>query len=211
MVVLRMPPLHVCVEPVVSRSPLIFLFEALFRALRPLTVFLDDALCPLFHACMNEYVQAVSLILKDEIRAAADDHAGAFICQFLDDPALDAEHFVLIRQSCAAVREHSREPSSVLCFLFYVFRGISALLRYFLDQLRVVARNAEFFRDQFSDCSSAAAKFTADCDDSVLAIRNTAMTRSFLNHIYDDSANEAHTVLLSLEYNRLLINAVKLF
>ena len=36
------------------------------------------------------------------------------------------------------------------------------------------------------------------------------MAKSFLNHIYDDSANEACTVLLSLECNGLLINVAKL-
>ena len=68
-----MAPLHVGIEAVIGCSALILVFESLLRRFRTLAIFLDNALCPLFHAGMDEDSQAVFLVFQDIVGTSADN------------------------------------------------------------------------------------------------------------------------------------------
>ena len=70
--------------------PLAVLFlQALFHGLAGLAVALAHAGGAVLHVGMDEDVQAVRLVLQDEIRAAADDDTGALFGKLADDAALN--------------------------------------------------------------------------------------------------------------------------
>ena len=70
-------------------------------------------------------------------------------------------------------RRRKKTAGDIFAGFFHIARRKAGFLRHFLNNLRIIARNAQLFRDLFADGASAAAEFAADGDDSVFHTRFT--------------------------------------
>lgn len=153
----------------VNGAALILIPEALLRRGFALTVHLDDALGAEFHIRMDEYPQAVRLVLQDIVGAAADNDARPFFRQLGDDVILDLPQIVRVVLAVSPVRKRRGQIAAGRIFarVFDVIFAETALFRDFLEQFTVIAGDAQLLRHFFADRAAAAAEFTADGDDSV--------------------------------------------
>jgi len=175
-VVLGLAPVAVGVVLVVDLPLAVLLLQALFHGLAGLAVALAHAGGAVLHVGMDEDVQAVRLVLQDEIRAAADDDARALAGQIADDVCLaDVE---LIRHGHGVdqphrvgrhgdVEQEAAGDGGVFADLLDELVREAALLCDLVDQLLIVIGDAEFLGHRLADASSAAAKLAADGDDLV--------------------------------------------
>ena len=118
---------------------------------------------------MDKDLQAVRRVLQNVVRAAAHDDAGPFCGKVCDDLVLPLPQDILVGGAEHPVRESVREETagSVLSRLLHIVRREAGLLRHFLNDLRVIAGDAQLFRYLFADGASAATKLAADGDHSV--------------------------------------------
>ena len=168
-VVLGMTPLHVGVEAVIRRPPLVLIPQTFLRGLLPLAVDLHDALGAERQIRMDKDLQAVRRALQNVVRATAHDDAGSFCGKVCDDLVLPLPQDILVGGAEHPVRESVREETagSVLPRFLHIIRRKAGLLRHFLNDLRIIAGDVQLFRRPFADGASAAAKLAADGDNSV--------------------------------------------
>ena len=121
---------------------------------------------------IDEHVQHVRTILKNVIRAAPKDDAGAFIGQIQDDLALHGPQ--KIRRAERALRavkyrQHgkNRPAGGVFAALLNEFGIKARLFGYGLDQLFIIIGNAETLGHLMGDGAAAAAKLAADGDNGL--------------------------------------------
>ena len=168
-VVLGMTPLHIGVEAVIRRAALILIPHTLLRGLLPLTVDLHDALGTERHIRVDKDFQAVCLVPQNIVGTAANNDAGTLFRQLRDDLVLMLPENVLVGGAEHPVGKGRGQEAagSVLARLLHIVRREAGLLRHFLNDLRVIAGDAQLFRYLFADGASAAAKLAADGDNSV--------------------------------------------
>ena len=118
---------------------------------------------------MDKDLEALGPVLQNVVRATAHDDAGPFCGKVCDDLVLPLPQDILVGGAEHPVRESVREETagSVLSRLLHIIRREAGLLRHFLNDLRIIAGDAQFFRHLFADGASAAAKLAADGDNSV--------------------------------------------
>lgn len=63
MIILRISPFHVGIEPVICSTAFILVAQTLLRGLFPFSINLDDAPGTEIHICVDKDLQAVGLIL----------------------------------------------------------------------------------------------------------------------------------------------------
>ena len=179
MVVVHVAPFEIGVELVVESAALILVAQTLFGRLLGLTVFLHNALGTLFKVGVDEHLEQIGGIFQNGVGAATHDHAVFLLSQLQNDAALDRPEIVLVGRY--AERTHRgkryRRPAAVggvLAFVGDIFLGKTAFLRQPVDQLVVVAGDAEPLGDLASDGTSAAAELAPDGDDPLFVQSNAA-------------------------------------
>ena len=168
-IVLGVAPLHVGVEAVIGRAALVLIPQTFLRGLLSFTVDLHDAVGAERQIRVDKDLQAVRRVLQNIVGTAANDDARAFCGKVCDDLVLPLPQDILVGGAEGSIgKRRSEEPTGGIfsCF-FDIVRREAGLLRHFLNDLCVIARNTQFFRHLFADGASAAAKLTADGNDSV--------------------------------------------
>ena len=128
------------------------------------------------HVGVDENVQAVRLILQDEVGAAADDNARTLAGKIADDVRLaDVE---LIRHGHGIdqthrvrgdgnIKQEAAGDRGVFADLLDELMREAAFFGDLVNQLLVIIGDAELLSHRLADASSAAAKLAADGDDIV--------------------------------------------
>ena len=169
MVILRMPPFHICIETMVGCASFVFFFQTLFGGFFTLTVYFDNSVGSEGHIRVNEYRQTVCFAAQKIIRTASNNHTGFLLSQLRDDPALNLPEIVFVCRAESTVGQDGGQKTvgSVFPGVFDVVFRETAFQCNLMDQLAVVAGNTKLLGQLFTDGAAAAAKFTADSYDSV--------------------------------------------
>ena len=164
-----MTPLHVGVEAVIRRAALVLIPQTLLRGLLPLAVDLHDALGTERHVRMDKNLQAVRRVLQNVVRTASHNDAGAFCGKVRDDLVLMLPENVLVGGAEHPVGKGRGQEAagSILSRLLHIVRCEAGLLCHLLNDLRIIAGDAQLFRHPFANGASAAAKLAADGNHSV--------------------------------------------
>ena len=173
-------PFEIGVELIIERAALVLVAQTLFGRLLGLAVFFHDALGALFKVGMDEHLEKIGAAFENGVGAAADDHAVFLLAELKNDAALDRPEIVLVgRHAERAHRgERRRRPAAVggvFALVGDVFLGKPALFGQPVDQLMVIAGDAEPIGDFLADGASAAAKLASDGDDAFLFHKNSLL------------------------------------
>ena len=84
-VILRMTPFHIGVEAVIGGTAFVLIPQTLLRGLLPFAVHLNDALVPELHIRMDKDLQAIRLVLQNEVGTASDDYTRPFFRKLRND------------------------------------------------------------------------------------------------------------------------------
>ena len=154
---------------VVGRAVAVGLFHLFLDALFVLGLDQRVGLCvfqPPLLGCIHEHAQHILALAQHVVAAAAQDHAGAFLGQLLDDAALKNEHLIAQRQLIAhgvqAVQQAVGMPLFTGGNSFFRKAG---MLCCHGDQLFVVKLDAQCICHIFCDVAAARAVFTSQSDD----------------------------------------------
>ncbi len=136
------------------------------------------ALALVFLVGVDENIDNVLAVFENIVGATPDDNARAFVGDMTDNIASRDKEFVgkrQLRSGNVRTRAITAEREIVQEFILDFLLGIldktdckPALLRGHFDNLAVVERDTEFFRDFSADDFAAATVFAADSNDNFL-------------------------------------------
>lgn len=170
-VVLRVAPLQIGVVLIVGGAAAVLFLQSLFGSLVSFSVKLHDPLGAEVLVGVDKDPQAVVMLAQDIFGAEAYKHTGSLLGQFLDDLILQCPQTILVGiagETVAGQDMGKQIPAAgVVRLLFDKVRGEAAFPGHLLQNLIVIAGNAQLFGYLSGDGRAAAAELTADGDDTM--------------------------------------------
>ena len=88
-VILRLPPLPIGIEPMISRPAFILILDSLFRGVFPFPIHFYNPFRTEIHVRMDKDLQAICCVPENVIRAAPYDDTGILLGKLRDEIVLD--------------------------------------------------------------------------------------------------------------------------